>query len=182
MFDLYSTQGALAMQFAGADPKEFIIDKKILNFLNKNLERSNYNFIDGLSKTLGGTLAEGMQNNESLEELAERVQGVFGAYELDGYNAVRLARTETLKASNYATNYGYYQSGYVISQEWVANPGACEICEYFNGKTVKLDGAFAEKDVPIELPDGGLYVPDYETIEVPPAHANCRCTIAPVRE
>jgi hypothetical protein len=60
------------------------------------------------------TLAEGVQQGESLGKLKTRVNSVYD--QLQSYESERIARTETLKASNYATQWGYDQTGYVTAE------------------------------------------------------------------
>ena len=57
----------------------------------------------------------------------------------------------------------------------MVNPNACEICLELEGKTVDLGEAFADKGDEV----AGLKI-EYETVEHPPIHNNCRCILAPV--
>ena len=182
--DLAKTQGGLAMTFAGDDGQEFYLNNKIISLLERNTRKMASNFNDETLDKLNDTLAEGIQAGEGIGALKGRVNDVYD--NIEGYRAERVARTETLKASNNATVDAYRQTGYVTSKVWVVNPDACPECEEFDGKTIGLDDSF--------VPLGGSYTytdengeeqtktNDYDTVEEPPLHPNCRCTIIPSTE
>lgn len=179
--DLAKTQGGLAMVFAGDDTNEFYLSNKVVSLLERNTRRMATDFNDETLSKLNNTLAEGIQAGEGIASLKSRVNDVYDT--IDGFRAERIARTETLKASNNATVEAYRQTGFVKSKVWVVNPDACPQCEEFEGKSIDLDEPF--------LPIGGSYTytdedgleqtqtNSYDTIEEPPLHPNCRCTIIP---
>jgi len=83
--------------------------------------------------------------------------------ELLGKRAMRIARTETMFAQAQGRNASWQMaqdSGILppVVREWVAVPGACEICG-------ELDGQ--------EAPVGGAYESTEGPVESPPAHPNC---------
>jgi HK97 family phage portal protein len=180
--DLAKTQGGLAMVFAGDDTNEFYLSNSIISLLERNTSRMATNFNDETLANLNNTLAEGIQAGEGIDSLKGRVGDVFDS--VDGYRAERIARTETLKASNNATVEAYRQTSFVTGKAWVVNPDACPQCEEFDGKTIGLDDSF--------LPVGGSYTytdesgdeqtqtNSYDDVDEPPLHPNCRCTIIPV--
>jgi HK97 family phage portal protein len=182
--DLAKTQGGLAMVFAGDDNNEFHLTSKIISLLERNTKKMATNYNDETLAQLNATLAEGIQAGEGIGQLKSRVSGVYE--NVEGYRAERIARTETLKASNNSTVEAYRQTGFVTSKVWVVNPDACPQCEEFDGKSIGLDDPF--------VPLGGSYTyidesgeeqtqtNSYDTIEEPPLHPNCRCTIIPSTE
>lgn len=184
LLDLAQTQGGLALVFAGDTENEFHMTAQIQNFINKNTLRMTTNFNDETLQRLNDSLAEGIQAGEGISELKKRVSDVFDG--VDGYRAERIARTETLKASNNATTWAYKQTGYVTGKQWAVNPNACEQCLEFEGKTVPLDDSFLaigeSYTVTDENGDEKTYTNDYDTIEEPPLHPNCECTIVPTRD
>jgi HK97 family phage portal protein len=177
--DLGETQGPLAMLFAGDDQGEFIMTAAYETLLRNSTQKMAKNYNDETLEALNRTLAVGIQAGENLTELKKRVEEVYAGAK--GYRAERVARTETLKASNSATNEAYRQTGYVKQKEWLVNPGACEQCDAFNGKVIDLDGTFIQQGEDYEDSGGNTHTNSYEDIEAPPLHPNCRCTIVPVR-
>lgn len=180
--ELYAAAGELALRFAGDEDSEYVLGAAERAFIQNNLQRMastvNQETIDALSKTL----AEGMQNGESLSKLAKRVNGVYE--QAKGYRAERIARTETLKGSNQATLFAYKQAGFVTAMKWYAQPGHCPICDSVDGKTVNLNESFFEVGQAVDYEQDGetkQYEVSYETVQTPPLHPNCRCTIVPVR-
>lgn len=180
--DLTQTQGGLALIFAGDTDNEFYLNANILANVQRGTLRMATSFNDQTITKLNETLAEGIQSGEGIGALKQRVSDVFDG--VDGYRSERIARTETLKASNAATLDAYRQTGYVNAKAWAVNPDACDQCQEFDGKTVPLDDAFlglGESYTVGEGDDAVTYTNDYDTVEEPPLHSNCRCTIIPVR-
>jgi uncharacterized protein with gpF-like domain len=175
--DLTQTQGGLAMTFAGSDGNEFHMSSNIISQLESSTRRMATNFNDETLAALNTTLAQGIQSGEGISDLKSRINEVYD--DLDGYRAERIARTETLKASNHATEDAYKQTGYVVGKQWVVNPDACAICEEFEGVTVELDQPFINQGDSVDYGDNQNFAVDYEDIETPPLHPNCRCTIIP---
>lgn len=182
--DMTSTQGGLALIFAGDTENEFHITSDILSKLQRGTQKMATNFNDETITKLNTTLAQGIQNGEGLGDLKNRVSDVYD--DVDGYRAERIARTETLKASNAATLEAYKQTGYVTGSEWAVNPSACEQCQEFAGMTVPLGDAFLGLGESYTVTDDEgndkIYTNDYDTVEAPPLHPNCECTIVPVSD
>jgi HK97 family phage portal protein len=124
------------------------------------------------------TLAEGTSAGESVSKLRKRIEEVFE--DAIGFRSERIARTETIYLSNEASQEAMQQLPSVVGKEWLANPGACEFCEAVSGKVVGLNQDFFSINESVEGVDGGVRVLDYENVEHPPIHTNCRCTILPV--
>lgn len=133
--------------------------KKRTGELIKNKDKTG--ILDVTLDKLRKTLEEGVQAGESIPKLASRVSAVYD--EAKGSRAIKIARTETITASNRGALEGYKQSGVVEKKEWLVSEDACDIC---------LD---IEAQGPIDLDEtfkGGF--------DAPSAHPNCRCTILPV--
>lgn len=175
-------QGQLAMEFAGDTTATYTLSQAIMNALAKQTKRMASNFNEDTITALSDSLTEGLQNGESIEEMSQRVSDVYDTAE--GYRTERVARTESLGASNAATLDGYRQTGFVTAQQWYANPGACPFCEELDGETVGLDESYVNQgdSVSAHGHDGEsmTMLADYSSIETPPLHPNCSCTIIPV--
>jgi len=123
--------------------------------LSKNLEAVN---TDDLKREL----AAGLDAGETMPELARRVNDIFENY--DRYRAEKIARTETIRASNQGALEAYKQSGVVEKKIWIASADACEACLELDGKVERLEDSF--------------FNDDYSDGQTPPLHPNCRCAVA----
>lgn len=178
-----ATQGALALIYAGEEEKEFKVTQSLLRIIQDNTAKMAKNFNDETLDRLNRTLAEGVTNGESLSKLKKRVEVVY--QKARGYRALRIARTETLKASNDATAEAYEQTGYVKEKKWYANPGHCPQCEAFDGKSITLKSSFLAQGESYTYTDEEgnekSVENSYDSVDNPPLHPSCRCTIIPVR-
>lgn len=139
---------------------------------------------DETDKQLKASLAEGIANGESIQDLIDRVEQVFGA--AAGYRAERIARTETIAASTYASISAWDQSGVVDAKEWFTaqDERVCLFCNSMDGQIVSLDTDYFKQGDSLDLEDGEGRPQrikfDFSAIDGPPLHANCRCTLIPV--
>lgn len=178
--ELMTQAARLALDLANDTDTEFLVDQRVQEYVRDRTER-----LAGLMNTatitlLEQSIAEGIKNGESLAKLTARVREIYD--EATTTRAERIARTESLAASNEGALEAYKQSPLVVKKEWSASPGACEFCLAFDGKVVELNENFAPKGVTIPGEDGGSYNINYENIEHPPLHPNCRCAILPVAD
>ena len=128
-------------------------------------------------KALEATLTEGTMNGESLVKLKKRVEATY--QDAKGYRAERIARTESLRASNSTAEETYSQNGY-STIEWFVNPGACGFCQEFAGRTKTIGGSpFASLGSVVENSKGDQMRIEYDDIGTPPLHPNCKCSIIP---
>lgn len=171
--------GPKALEIAGSDA-DFLITDNLKAALAASIQRMAHNFNTDTMNALVKTLTEGIAQGESLNKLAGRVNSVYT--EARGFRAIRIAQTETIKASNLTTIEAYKQTGYVTSKRWFANPGHCSICAGLDGTEVGLTVNFANVGETLTGADGeSSQEVTYEDIAGPPAHPNCRCTVVPVR-
>lgn len=82
---------------------------------------------------------------------------------MERYKLERIARTELMRAYNYATLDRYGKSG-IRTKSWCTYAGCCDACAELHDTEVALNAAFS----------GGYMCP--------PLHPNCRCVIAPGRD
>jgi HK97 family phage portal protein len=127
-------------------------------------------------KAIEKTITDGVQNGESLVKLKKRVEATFT--EAKGYRAERIARTESLKASNLSAEMVYKQNGY-STVRWFTNPRACEFCQSMHNETKTVGRNFKKVGDVVDGVDGGSLKVDYANITVPPLHPNCKCSIIP---
>ena len=97
------------------------------------------------------------------------------------YRAEMVARTETIRASNYGALQGYKDAG-VEKVEWLKASDACDICNAISEQVSQVnigDSFFSQGDT-IDIGNDKTFTFNYESIEAPPSHPNCRCTLIPV--
>lgn len=133
----------------------------------------NKDTLDSLEKTI----SEGQKSGESLAKIKKRVEKVYS--DAKGYRAERIARTESLKASNLTAEEVYKQNGYT-KVAWFTNPGACEFCKVYDGQTKEIGGTFAKIGDVITGAEGNQMRLDYDDVPTPPLHPNCTCGLIPV--
>lgn len=183
LVNLGEDQGALALLFAGDKDNQFRMTAAYKDIIARSTRRMATRFNDETLEKLNDTLAEGIQNGEALGKLKARVESVYDY--ASSSRSMRVARTETLKASNNATEDAYKQTGYVVSKEWVVNPDACPQCEAFEGKTIELGQTFVRQGESYTYTNSDgeeqSVSNTYDDVDNPPLHPNCRCTIIPVR-
>lgn len=132
-------------------------------------------------KSLRQGLLVGMAEGESVPDLRKRVQTVFEG--LSVYGAERIARTETIWAWNEGAKQGYKQSGVVEKLQWLSSGDqrSCDFCLDMDGQIIGINNSFFDKGDSYEV-NGRELDFEYEKIDHPPLHCNCRCTIVPVLE
>lgn len=153
-----------------AAPKAFAFDKSnpaAVDWADKHAAET----ISGISETtrdeIRDLVSEALEGEFDVAELAKEISSLLG----DDTRAELIARTESMEAANQgqialwdqAQSDGYL--GKNAQKEWVVGDDdkLCPICQDMDGVEVGLDEDFEV---------------DGEDMEGPPAHPNCRCTIA----
>jgi SPP1 gp7 family putative phage head morphogenesis protein len=156
--------------------------------IQKYLKKDGVKFIATINNEtadqLRVSLAEGVGKGESIPQLKERVTAIYD--DAKGYRATRIARSEVLRATNFATEQAYKQSKVVEKKEWLTakDERTCPWCMPLDGKQLSLnDNFYDEGDTAVGTNDKGKNV--YLNISVadvgyPPLHPNCRCTLIPI--
>jgi len=158
--EMVRINGTAAYAELGVEGAFDVTNPAVIKWIKKHTGESIKSILDTTFDALKRTLAEGVENGDSITKLADRITKEYK--DCKGYKATRIARTETSEASNQGAVKAYEQSGVVKLKEWLAEDDACEICLPLNGTKARLSGSF----------EGGY--------SAPPAHPSCRCTILPV--
>ena len=131
-------------------------------------------------------LGNGLQNGETTDQLASRVQEWADSQkDQDGSwsRATTIARTESMRAARVAEVEAWSATGMVQGKTWLLAPDPCEFCEAasksFSTNAIGLGDNFFKKGDTITGADGGSMVLDYEDVAGPPLHPNCRCSMQP---
>lgn len=158
----------------------YMQSEEVKKYLKKNGAKFIAAFNEETQSQLQDELAAGVDAGESIPELAARVERVYEA--ANGYRAERIARSEVLRATNFATDEAYRQSGVVEAKEWLTahDERLCEWCEPLDGKTIALDDTFFEKGDEVNGNQGHKLAVNIDDVGYPPLHPNCRCTLIPV--
>ena len=180
LVELAKDQGPIALQLAGEDKLKFEITQRITDNLKDRLARAGLNFNRETRVELEKILTDATLNNATLRDTTKKIEGFYSSSEK--FRAERIARTETLDASTEATLEAYRQTGFVVKKEWFANPGACQFCQAMHGTVLGLETTYLEPGQSISGTEGGIYNIDYDSVEGPPLHPNCTCTVIPVVE
>ncbi|GAH42583.1 unnamed protein product, partial [marine sediment metagenome] len=113
---------------------------------------------------------------EGIFKLTERIDKVFT--DASTYRAERIARTETIWGYNHGREEAWIQSDVVEGKEWLtaADERVCPWCDKMNGKTIGLGKNYFDKGDKLKAGRQTLKF-DFENIQTPPLHANCRCCL-----
>ena len=138
-------------------------------------------------------IGDGLQKGEDVNQLADRVQewakgedGEDGEEEtMTRRRARTIARTEAARAHSSAELDAWKSTGLVSGKRWELAPDACAFCtaaaEAYGQEPVALDQPFFTKGEELGGADGkGALAIDFEDIQAPPLHPNCRCATLPV--
>ncbi|MGG3210952.1 minor capsid protein [Geobacillus stearothermophilus] len=115
---------------------------------------------NALAKALRTELYLGIQQGESIDKIAKRIDKQFNS---KAFQSQRLIRTESSKIISSAQEKIYKDSGVVQKVQWVATleGNTCEQCARLDGKQFDIDD---------------------QTKPSPPRHPNCRCCLIPIIE
>jgi HK97 family phage portal protein len=175
---LVSEVAKIALGMAGDDDTEFLIDEHVTNYVYERVGRIVPEMNTQTINSIEASIAEGIAQGESVAQLKKRIKEIY--IDATDVRAERIARTESLAASNQGAMEAYRQSPLVIGKEWRTTIDPCEFCAALDGKIVELNESYADLGGTFTGQDGGLLKIGYETIEHPPLHPNCRCTLLPV--
>ena len=152
-----------------------LLDTRITQFLDEQAGiyiKSVQNINETTIKQLRDELIEGVRSGESIYDLSKRVNKVFE--DAKGYRAERIARTETLRAFNFAHYTAFGQAG-IEYHEWVATRDDRVRDSHLatDGQVVGVGDYFTLGSGARALYPGDPSLPPSESI-------NCRCTLAAV--
>ena len=127
--------------------------------------------IKGITKELQADLIqivqEGINANKSVNEIKEDIKGKFDKF--SDWRSEMIARTETTRIINEGKILGYKETGLEGKKVWITAPyeptRSSEICQRLKGQEVDLDDDFIDPET-------------MKSFSSPPAHPNCRSTIA----
>lgn len=177
LIDLFEKEGKAAGKLLGFDLH--ILTTEVRKALRESIELMSSSYNDETLNLLKSKLEEGLKQGASLNELRDIVSGVYEFS--DEVRAERLAQTEVFRIANDATHEAWKQSGIVKSLKWytASDERVCLFCGPLHGKVIGIDENFYEKGDEVRGANGNVLPVDYEDINNPPLHPNCRCYIRP---
>lgn len=144
----------------------------ISEWLNTNAGYRIVSVHSTLIQSIIKVISEGYENNISVAEITRNLQNKFGWYKAQ---ALRIARTETTTATNYATVLAAESSKFILEKTWISvqdNRTRVKIFDHLDMNGFKLDS-----DKPFFVGGENIQYPGD-----PKASAgnviNCRCKIA----
>lgn len=177
--DLLREQGALAFQLLGIQKDFSGKTKGFTQTLATYFTERTFKFGQQVARETNDKLRAAFklssEKEESIPQIKTRVSELFD--NMKDYRSERIARSEIIRGSNYATEQAYMDSGVVEAKEWLTTKDerTDDECIAMDGKIIPLGENFFNKGDTFE----GLTL-DYENIGFPPLHVNCRCTLIPV--
>jgi len=128
-------------------------------FIKERAKEFSETFNETTAKRLLDQVKEGLEKNETTEELSERVSQFYEGEQ--DFRSERAARTEVSASSNFAAQEAYQQAG-AEKMQWIVVDPQDEDCISNEGEIV---------DIGDEFPSGDKF---------PPVHPQCVCTVLPV--
>lgn len=159
----FDAASAAAQEFMRADALKGI---RVMNKVTKSK----------LRKMLSQAVEDGLGPIDT----ARKIREVFT--EAKTVRALRVARTESLKAANRGALEAYKQSGVVAGKEWYTSKdeAVCQWCAPLHGRVVSTEADFFHQGETYIGKEGGKITFNLESVPTPPLHPNCRCTLLPV--
>ena len=176
-------EGNLASAILGLDPILTGTDELSRKFLDKHLVRLGKSTTDTTTDSINRIVEEwNAQEENSFNDLKLSLSEYLG----DSKRAEVIARTEVANAAGFAQAQTYKEAG-AIGKKWItARDEVCEFCqameEEFSDAVQDINRNFFNKGDRLVGLDGGIMTVDWESIDAPPLHPNCRCDIVPVFE
>lgn len=166
--DMVIARASEVMSFMGGTGTISLTTQRVLDFLNDEGLRFAKQVNETTRDNLIDQLSQGIKQGESIPELSNRVLSVYK--EATDSRAEMIARTEVLRANNFATVEAYNQSEVVVEKEWYTalDEMVCPYCAPLHGQRTGKNGVFKSAE--------------FGNVEYPPLHPRCRCTTLPVIE
>ena len=176
--DLFEEGANATFKELDLDTKIDMESEEIKKIIKADSRKMSVAINDTTNEKLKKQVIDGFVKGESIDEIAEKIKNMFVSAE--EFRAQMIAKTESIRYNAGATEQAFKDSGIVAKKEWLVNPGACEYCQTMPGKTASLGESFFKEGDSVNGVDGGKLSLDYEEVEHPPLHTNCKCDLIPV--
>ena len=175
LYSLMIETGMDAAQQIGMDPSQFNpLDPAIVKSARAQADKAAGAINQETDKQLRATLSEGMDNEESVDELLARIENVFGSALT--LRTARIAASESYRAMGEADVLTWVQAGTVTGKEWYTakDERVCPWCNALDGVIVEINADYYQLGDSI-VADGKTLNIAYEDVGHEPLHINCRC-------
>lgn len=151
-----------------------IWNPNVNKYIRDNINRLAEDLNETTKKEIFDVIEEWNEEWLWAEQIRNNITSKFEDFNKN--RASMIARTEITRASNEASEIAY-KDWWIEYKEYLAELDwrTSNICQSLNGKIVKIWDDFAKKWEAV-----AWYKLDYENINHPPAHPNCRSTLIPV--
>lgn len=175
MMGLVSEEGQEAYDLLGLDEEFDSTRAGVRRYIEKNTKKFAGSVTDTTSREIRALIVAGIEQNESIDELKDRIINYSG---FDAARAELIARTEVSRGQTGAEQTAWKESGVVTAMIWYTaeDERVDEDCADLHGKEVDIGDNFLSAD---ELTGAGINPYD-GALNGPPLHPNCRCTLVPV--
>lgn len=175
----YNTGAADVRGRANVDPFN-LASPDARRFLDNYRIRSVRTVLDTVESQVRTTIQTGLDKGTTLDELTTEVGGVLDGYAT--YGSERIARTETARAYMHGRERAWQNSGVVTAKEWLLSSDPCPLCGAMAQKynRVDLGKPFVPLGGSVTDTQGIVHRMDYSSVQGPPVHPNCRCTLGAV--
>lgn len=173
--DVFVSEGNEALQMIGVSSTFTPWSDFASKWIKDNIKRVALDVDKHTREQVSSIIIQGNEEGLGAEDIAKRVSGKFQDFKTQ--RAMKIARTEITTASNEATIQSREETGQVEKKErfTALDERVCEHCNAMNGKTTSIREDFLKKGDSV----AGFNV-DYQNIQWPALHPQCRCTLLPV--
>ncbi len=178
--EYFEQAGGEALELVGSDEVFNMGDATVRNFF-RTRALSGIKHTNRVTRTaLRSILVDAVREGTGIDPTARRIRNLFG--DAKKMRALRIARTEIMRAGNTATLEGYKQSRVVQGKEWFTalDERVCEWCMPMNGRVKSLDNNYFHQGESFMGNKGGTIKLGFEDVASPPLHPNCRCVLVPI--
>lgn len=147
--------------------------------IESNVRKFTRSMIDTDKDKMIDIISEGLADGKSIPQIKRQIANTFEEY--SKVQAERITRTEVIRASNMGAIDAWESSGLVTGKQWLTamDDRVDPLCSYMNGKVVDLKGRYFRKGETLQVGDAKTTF-NYGSIQEPPLHPNCRCTLLPI--
>jgi HK97 family phage portal protein len=140
------------------------MNQAVLAFAQSTMDTTSKLVDDAIEQTRE-QLRQGMSEGEANKQLTGRIMDVFENMRSERANLI--AWTESSRARHTGEIIAAKETGLNIKKKWLAgSPNVCDHCKGLNGQTRDLDEPFAHTEPG-----------PYGTVDAPPFHPHCFCTL-----